>query len=89
MNDHDGTKQRAEVKDFLEDEGKFVVEYANGGAELMNFTRLINILNSKIRMDTRCGILTILLATGSFYIMIVNSRCYGTLEKIHGIICIP
>ena len=36
VHDHDETKQSAEVKEFLEYEGKAIAEYANGGEELMN-----------------------------------------------------
>ena len=44
--DHDETKERGEVKELLEDEGKFMVKYVNGGEKLMNYTDLINIFNS-------------------------------------------
>mgnify|MGYP002062736192 FL=1 len=40
--------QRAEVKEMIdEDEGKFLVEFVNGGEELMNYNDLINYYNAK------------------------------------------
>ena len=46
MHYHYATKQQYEVKELLEDEGKFMVKYVNGGEKLMNCTVLINIFNS-------------------------------------------
>ena len=47
VKDHDGTPHRASVKEYFEDEGKFLVEFVNGGEELMNYNDLINIYNAK------------------------------------------
>ena len=45
VKEHDGTPQRATVKELSEDDGKFLVEFVNGGEELMNYADLINIFN--------------------------------------------
>ena len=42
----DGTNQRAIVKSFDEDAGKFLVELVNGGEILMTYNDLINITNA-------------------------------------------
>ena len=47
VHDHDDTKQHYEVNWLMEDQGNFVVEYAHGGEELMNYTELINTFNSR------------------------------------------
>ena len=39
--------QRAIVKEHLAREGKFIVEFLNGGEELMNYNDLINIYNAR------------------------------------------
>ena len=44
---HDGTPQRAIVKEQMEKEGKFLVEFVNGGEELMHYNDLINHYNAK------------------------------------------
>ena len=47
VKEYDGTPQRAIVKEHLEEEGKFIVEFLNGGEELINYNDLINIYNAK------------------------------------------
>ena len=41
--EHDGVKQRGEVKELLEEEGKFLVEFVNEGEERMSYNDLINL----------------------------------------------
>ena len=43
VGEHDGFKQMGEVKELLEEEGKFLVEFVNGGEELMSYNDLINL----------------------------------------------
>ena len=43
----DGTPQRATVVDYLEDEGRFLVEFINGGEELMTYHGLINAYSAR------------------------------------------
>ena len=45
VKEHDGTPQRAIVKELSEEDGKFLVEFVNGGEELMNYADLVNIFN--------------------------------------------
>ena len=87
MPDNDDTRKRTEVNVFLEDEGKFMMEYVHVGEELMNHTNLINISTIEINMDPRCGILTRSLVKGNFHIMIRKSGFYGTLDKRYGSLC--
>ena len=46
VKDYAGTPQRGEVKD-LDEEGRFLIEFVNGGEELMNYNDLINHYNAK------------------------------------------
>jgi hypothetical protein len=46
VKEHKGTKQRAFVKRYMEEAGKFLVELVNGGEVLMNYNDLINITNA-------------------------------------------
>ena len=48
VKEHHGTQQRAEVKEINKEDGKFLVEFVNGGEELMTYNDLINIYNSKM-----------------------------------------
>ena len=41
VRERNGTPQRAIVKENLEDEGKFLIEFVNGGEELMNHNNII------------------------------------------------
>ena len=43
----DGTPQRATVVDYLENEGRFLVEFVNGGEELMTYNNLVNAFNAR------------------------------------------
>ena len=43
----DGTLQRATVVDYLEDEGRFLIEFVNGGEELMTYNDLVNAYNAR------------------------------------------
>ena len=45
VKEHDGTPQRAIVKELSEEDGKFLVEFVNGGEQLMNYADLVNIFN--------------------------------------------
>ena len=45
MRDNYKTKQLAEVKELMDDEVKFMVEYVNGSEGLINYTNLINTFN--------------------------------------------
>ena len=47
VHEHDGTDKGATVKEFLEYEVNFTVEYVNGVEELINDTNLINIFNCR------------------------------------------
>ena len=42
-----GLPQRALVKEKLEEEGQFLVEFVNGGEEQINYNELINYFNAK------------------------------------------
>ena len=48
VKEHHGTQQRAEVKEINKEDGTFLVEFVNGGEELMTYNDLINIYNSKM-----------------------------------------
>ena len=48
IKEYAGMPQRAEVKEMIdEDEGKVLIEFVNGGEELMNYNDLINYYNAK------------------------------------------
>ena len=47
VREFNGTPQRATVINHLEDEGRFLVEFVNGGEELMTYNDLINAFNVK------------------------------------------
>ena len=46
MRDQDDTNKSSEVKELLEDEGNFTVEYFHGNEEIINYTEPIKIFNS-------------------------------------------
>ena len=46
VKDYHGTPQRAEVKEKLDENGNFLIEFVNGGEDLMNYNDLINIFNA-------------------------------------------
>ena len=47
VREFDGTSQRAVVKEHLDGEEKFLVEFVNGGEELMAYNDLVNAYNAR------------------------------------------
>ena len=75
MHDYDKTKQCAEVKDFLEDEGELVVEYVNEGEEQINYTDLINIYDSRNEDGSNMWIFYRITGAGHFQMTCFAKLC--------------